>query len=191
MICEYDDSVKNSVFFEKEYPSIKYLIDGEVYNFNGHTALVIGGAYSVDKYYRLANYKNKRGWSGWFKDEQLTAEEMSAIEHRYKGQHFDFVLSHTCPYSYEPTDMFLSFVDQSTVDNSMEKWMDEFRRTITYNVWAFGHFHNDRVEAPHIEMFYNDFEDIELLLVRWYKYEESGELDWWIHKSPKFYMEKE
>ena len=28
--------------------------DGEVYNFNGVSTLVIGGAYSVDKYYRLA-----------------------------------------------------------------------------------------------------------------------------------------
>ena len=41
---------------------------GEIYNINGKSILVIGGAYSVDKEYRLL-----KGWS-WFKDEQPNKE---------------------------------------------------------------------------------------------------------------------
>ena len=40
------------VFYEDEFPNILFGIDGEVYNFDGKSVLVCGGAYSVDKYYR-------------------------------------------------------------------------------------------------------------------------------------------
>lgn len=40
------------VYFEKEYPNLLFAIDGEIYNIEGQKALAIGGAYSVDKYYR-------------------------------------------------------------------------------------------------------------------------------------------
>src|SRR5699024_11096170 len=41
------------VYYEEEYPNILFASDGEIYHFNNHKVLVIGGAYSVDKYYRL------------------------------------------------------------------------------------------------------------------------------------------
>lgn len=31
----------------------------------------------------------------------------------------DVVLSHTCPLRYEPTEVFLSMIDQSSVDKSI------------------------------------------------------------------------
>ncbi len=37
------------VYYEENYPNILFAKDGEVYNFNNHNVLVIGGAYSVDK----------------------------------------------------------------------------------------------------------------------------------------------
>ena len=40
------------VMYEKEYPNILFAIDGEVYNLDGNKTMTIGGAYSVDKYYR-------------------------------------------------------------------------------------------------------------------------------------------
>lgn len=42
------------VWMQPAYPNILFAIDGEVYDFNGNSCIVIGGAYSVDKYYRLA-----------------------------------------------------------------------------------------------------------------------------------------
>ena len=56
------------VWVEPAYPNILFAIDGEIYDFMGYSCLVIGGAYSVDKYYRLA-----RGYR-WFPDEQPSEE---------------------------------------------------------------------------------------------------------------------
>ena len=46
------------MFFEEEYPNMFFAKDGEIYNINNKKTMVIGGAYSVDKYYRLG-----RGYS--------------------------------------------------------------------------------------------------------------------------------
>lgn len=41
------------VFYEDEYDNIFFAKDGEVYQFGASRCLVLGGAFSVDKYYRL------------------------------------------------------------------------------------------------------------------------------------------
>lgn len=41
------------VYAQPEYPHILFAVDGEIYTLEGRGHLVIGGAYSVDKYYRL------------------------------------------------------------------------------------------------------------------------------------------
>ena len=53
---------------QPEYPNLIFAKDGEIYTLNGLRYLVIGGAYSVDKYYRLS-----QGW-GWWPDEQPSKE---------------------------------------------------------------------------------------------------------------------
>ena len=168
---------------QPEYPNIYYASDaGGIYYINGRKTLVVPGAYSVDKYYRLA-----RGWS-WFSNEQLSPQEMAALESMAAGQYFDLVLSHTCPYTYRPTDLFLGCIDQSSVDSSMELWMDQLNEKIVYHVWCWGHYHADRVEAPYCEMFYQEIEDLEDIETRWGRYNETGELDWWLPKAPNFHM---
>lgn len=173
----------NTCLRQPAFPNIYYAKDeGGIYYINGRKTLVVPGAYSVDKYYR-----QMRGWS-WFPNEQLTPREMVDLESMAAGQYFDLVLSHTCPYIYRPTDLFLNCIDQSSVDNSMEFWMDQLNEKITYHVWCWGHYHADRVEAPHCEMFYQEIKDLEDIETRWRRYNETGELDWWINKSPNFYM---
>lgn len=44
---------------EDAYPNIIFVIDGEIYQIAGKKCIVIGGAYSVDIYYRIV-----RGWGG-------------------------------------------------------------------------------------------------------------------------------
>ena len=83
--------------------------------------------------------------------------------------------------------MFLSFVDQSSVDKTMEVWMDEIKDSFDWHVWCFGHFHADRLERPHVEMYYKDVESLEDIHVRWSVYDSTGELSWWLNKSPMFY----
>lgn len=136
----YDTEVCGYIYYEEEFPTIKYFCDAEgaTYNINGYKILTIGGAYSVDKYYRL-----EKGWN-WFENEQLTNNEREFITKKCSGKKFDFVLTHTCPLSWQPTDLFLDTVNQDLVDNSMEKWLEELINKISYKYYLFGHYHDDR-----------------------------------------------
>ena len=170
MKFDYDQEVGNWIYWEEDYPNIKYLADGAIYNFKGYRCLAIGGAYSVDKWWRLQQAAAQgSSFSGWFEDELLTKEEMDAISSSMNGEEVDFVFTHTCPHSFEPTDLFLDCVDQSTVDKSMEYWLEDLRHIFSWKIWCFGHFHADRIERPRVEQFYYSYEDIDNVFNRWYK----------------------
>lgn len=126
------------VFVEDDNPNLIFAKNGELYNIDNKSVLVIGGAYSVDKKMRLMY-----GYQ-WFKDEQLTEEEKEKILNKYKGKHIDIVLSHTCPLKYEPKEMFLEGINQSEVDKSMEIFLDEVEESIDYDYWYCGHYHTEK-----------------------------------------------
>lgn len=132
------DMFGGKVFIEEEYPNLIFAKNGELYDIDNKKVLVIGGAYSVDK-----NYGIIYGYP-WFKDEQLSKEEMNNILNKYKGQHIDIVLSHTCPLKYEPTEVFMKCIDQSDVDKSMEKFLDRVEESIDYDKWYCGHYHTEK-----------------------------------------------
>ena len=132
------------VWYEEVYPNILFAKDGEIYDIEGIKHLVIGGAYSVDKHYRLF-----RGY-GWWEDEQPSEEIKRYVEQQIKEKPFDVILSHTCPFKYEPVEMFLPGIDQSTVDDSTEKWLDKIEESVGYKAWYCGHWHiNKRIDKMH------------------------------------------
>ena len=140
------------VFIEPNYPNLIFAKDGEIYNIGDYKVLVIGGAYSVDKYYReLYGFR-------WFKDEQLSQEEMINIYNKIKSNNFDIVLTHTCPFKYIPTEEFIPDLDQSTVDNTMEYFFDQVEESITYDKWYCGHFHTDKRKEK-IRFMFHDIEE--------------------------------
>lgn len=53
----------------------------------------------------------------------------------------DYVLTHTAPIRYEPTEWFLTMIDQSTVDNSTEIWLDDIFEKLQFEKWYCGHYH--------------------------------------------------
>lgn len=128
------------VFVEDAYPSLLFAVDGEVFDMGGLQTIVIGGAYSVDKYYRLMN-----GWN-WWPDEQPTPEMKKGIEKCLDYQHWkvDVVLSHTVPLKYEPVEVFLPRIDQSQVDKSTETWLDSIEDLLAYRHWYAGHYHTEK-----------------------------------------------
>ena len=133
------------VLVDEEHPNILFAEDGEIYDLDGKKALAIGGAYSVDKFYRL-----QRGF-GWWADEQpseLTKRKVEGVVSECKD--IDIILSHTCPKKYIPTEMFLPMIDQSTVDNSTEEWLDTIEEAVDYKAWYCGHWHTDkRIDKMH------------------------------------------
>lgn len=182
---EYDENVGGYVFVDPEFPLIRYFMDGGFYTIGGFRCLVIGGAYSIDKWYRLNRAAAAgQSFSGWFEDEQLTAEEMQDISANVRGKKVDFVFTHTTALDWEPVDLFLNGVDQTTVDKSMETWLNELKETFDWKIWLFGHYHADRIERPYVEQFYNEYEQLNIIWERWQKYDETKELEWWIPMSP-------
>ena len=146
------------VYVDKKYPYIKYALDIPSYYFiAGQNTLVYGGAYSVDKYWRINNYLP------WFEHEQMNEIEKEAGIDLLKIVDYapDIILSHTCPRVYVPTDLFLKTVDQSTVDSSMEQYLGMIEYKLkSYKLWAWGHYHETRVypkwEGRQPLMLYND-----------------------------------
>jgi len=129
------------VYQEEKYPNLIFLKDSEIYNINNKKVLVIGGAFSINKDLMIeAGYK-------WFKDEQPSEEIKQQVLinlEKYSNQ-VDIVLSHTCPFKYLPFEKFHIGVDQDTVDQSLEHFLDKIEENIFYNDWYCGHFHTDKV----------------------------------------------
>jgi len=141
------------VLYEEDYPNILFPVDGDIFELEGNKCIVIGGAYSVDKFYRLRNGYN------WWPDEQPSPTIKEYVEEQLKNNKIDVVFSHTCPYKYIPTECFLSGIDQSKVDNSTEKWLDTIEEAIEYKAWYLGHWHTDK----HIDKIHFLFHGVEVL----------------------------
>lgn len=143
-----------TVWAEDEFPNILFAKDGEIFSIEGMKHLVIGGAYSVDKHFRLA-----RG-DGWWEDEQPTEDTKRRVERQINSHKPDIILSHTCPHKYEPVEMFLPCIDQSKVDKSTEEWLDHIESIADYKAWFCGHWHtNKRIDKIHF--LFDSFESSE------------------------------
>ena len=129
-----------SVYVEDEFPNLLFDVDGEIYDMDGYQTIVIGGVYSADKYRRLAWHLR------WFPNEQLTDETKAKVESKLDSLRWkvDLVLSHTSPSKFLPTETFLPFADQSTVNRTTEKWLDTIEERVTYRKWLCGHWHMDK-----------------------------------------------
>jgi 3-oxoacid CoA-transferase subunit A len=154
-IASYKEMIWNGgrVLYEEVYPNILFPMDGDIFELEGNKCIVIGGAYSVDKFYRLRNGYN------WWPDEQPSLAIKEYVEDKVKNNKIDIVFSHTCPYKYIPTECFLSGIDQSKVDNSTEQWLDTIEEAIEYKAWYLGHWHTDK----HIDKMHFLFHSVETL----------------------------
>lgn len=94
------------VLYQEQFPKILFPVDGEIFDLNGLKCLVAGGAYSVDKYYRLQH------GGKWFEDEQPSDAIKIKVMEQVLNKHIDVIFSHTCPEKYIPTECFLSGIDQ-------------------------------------------------------------------------------
>ncbi len=142
------------VYYEEEYPNLLFAKDAEIYNFNNNKVLVIGGAYSVDKPYRLLYGYN------WYPSEQPSLKTKNKVLEVLKKNNnkIDVILSHTCPFKYIPREVFISGVDQSSVDNSLEYYLDDIENNTDYKYWYCGHFHTEK-KIDKIRFMYNDIDE--------------------------------
>ena len=151
--------VKGTYLVEEDYPSLLFSMIHGQYSFltnNGwKQAYVMGGAYSADKWFRLD--MQMRGYKGyrWFADEQMTESEMKDALDYIQTVKPEIILTHTCPFVYIPQDMFITNVNQGTVDKTMEYFFDQVDAAIDYKRWYCGHWHTDRTTNK-VRFMYND-----------------------------------
>lgn len=145
------------VWYEEEFPNIIFAKDGEIYDFDGLRCIVIGGAYSVDKYYRILN-----GWP-WFFNEQPNKEIRKYVEEQLEKVNYsvDVVFSHTCPYNYEPREFFMKGIDQELIDKSTEYWLQEIENKLDYKKWYCGHFHASK-KTDKMQFMFEDYDVLKL-----------------------------
>lgn len=68
------------------------------------------------------------------------------------------VLSHTTPLKYEPVEVFMSGVDQSSVDKSTEEWLDHIEEKLSYQKWYCGHYHTEK-KIDKLEIMFENFDE--------------------------------
>lgn len=143
------------VYTEAKYPNILFAKDGEVYDLNGKKAIAIGGAYSIDKAWRIEG-------QSWWPDEQPSEATKARVENTLERLDWkvDIVLSHTTPLKYEPVEVFLPGIDQSKVDKSTEDWLGSIEEQLEYEKWYCGHYHTEK-KIDRLQIMYNDFDVLE------------------------------
>lgn len=142
---------EDNLWYDERYPNIYYVCDtGGFYRIENVDILFIPGAFSVDGEYRRA-YRLPYEYQ-----ELLTNSEMDELYGRIqeyltlKTSRPLFVVSHTCPLTWEQyfRDLFFDGINQSEVDKSMELWMNKVLNLLegyeNFYGWYFGHFHDDR-----------------------------------------------
>ena len=139
-----------TVYFEPEYPNLIFAKDGEIYEFSGKKVLVIGGAGSPDKAYRMM------AGLPWFEDEQPNESIKNYTEQQIADSRWkvDYVLSHTCPLVYRPEKSLYTLSDPKSIDLSTERWLETLAANLQYERWYFGHYHDNRVYVD-AEMLYD------------------------------------
>ena len=112
--------------------NVFYLKRGEVYQIEGKRFLVLGGAMSDDKAYRIPHVS-------WWKQEEMNKTEKNRCIEKIKqdGSAFDYVLSHT------GTTQGISTFDTSKINDSTVAFNDNIESMISYKKWFFGHKHSD------------------------------------------------
>ncbi len=115
--------------------NIYHLMRGEVYEIEGKTFFVFGGATSVDKHMREEHVD-------WWQEEVFSeAEKLDAIRNLERmGNKVDCVITHTIPRRFL-TDLSVHLQGADTCPIS--EFLDELSCKIKYEKWYFGHFHTD------------------------------------------------
>lgn len=128
--------------------SIYQLLRGEVYTIQGKKFFTFGGAQSVDKCSR------KEFISWWSQEMPTTAEYEHGLaklaEHNCE---VDYIITHTTPKKFIPK---LVLGNPKLITNPIvERYLDQIYKTVKFQHWYHGHWHQDKNLADDITVIYN------------------------------------
>lgn len=156
----HDADIGEKVYISSFIPNCYFAIDGGIYYFNDMSFLTIGGAFSVDKEFRLINHYK------WVENEELSDTEKENIFNKVKGKYFDVILSHTCPDSIIPKEFFLPFLKPKEQSNRMELFLEKIKQSCVVKKWYFGHFHGEKTIKQDLTTFYLLFQNIKKIKIK-------------------------
>lgn len=131
---EYFDPESEELFID--YPEFKALPDYTRLYWGDREILVIGGATSVDKTWRLKE-ESKSGNKLWWENER-PLKDLSRINLKE-----DIIISHECPLCLGPVLVRDNMMDLETYHNILEdrKYFDKVIKESRPNNYYFGHYH--------------------------------------------------
>ena len=126
------------IVVNKENPFIAYLKRGKIYTIDGYKILVLGGALSTDKHRRIEG-------QSWWKEEYWSDEEKKAIFKLLKKENeFDFVVSHTGPYTINWELACIGVPGRhGKTEDEVGELNDKIDKKIKHRAWFCGHWHYD------------------------------------------------
>lgn len=127
-----------------------HLMNGQIFNLEGKTFFIMGGATSVDKIYRVEH----KTW--WAQEEPGALDYSAAFNNLSKyGNKVDYIITHTVPEKVRKT-AFAPMKDFIDYDSAVERFLDMIIDEVKYKKWYAGHIHIDReITDWNIRILYN------------------------------------
>lgn len=140
-LVKYPEEMRYGAPVRRIRDNVFWLQRGYVYTIEGKTFFVMGGAYSMDKAFRLW-HQECTGEKIWFEQELPTAEEYQrAIQSlQDHSNRVDYILTHTAPRSVIPR-IIAAYPDDH--DRELTGFFDWIYHEVSFTKWYFGHFHVD------------------------------------------------
>ncbi|MCF0142059.1 MAG: metallophosphoesterase [Parasporobacterium sp.] len=118
--------------------NVLHLMNGEIFNIDGRSIFVMGGATSVDKMFR------EEGISWWKEEEPSMDELANGLDHlEAVGHKVDYIITHTCPEKVRNV-VFEAYQDFIKYQSRVEQFLDVVYEKTDYTKWYCGHIHIDK-----------------------------------------------
>ena len=132
--------------------NIYHLMRGQRFELEGKSFFTFGGAYSIDKQYRIEG-------KTWWKDELPTNADYDTAERTLEkcGYKVDYVLTHTIPQSA----VYLIGAVPDQHDAELTGYFDWLFTKLEFKEWFAGHFHVDKIVMNKLHILYNDMIKLE------------------------------
>lgn len=141
--------------------NIIHLMRGEIYNIDGYKFFTFGGANSHDiedgileltdplfkekekRLKKLEKFRYRINHKTWWKEELPSKEEMDyGLENLKKNNNkVNFIISHDCPSSIMK---YLDRYSEEYKNDDLNEYFETINQTIDFNVWLFGHHHENK-----------------------------------------------
>ena len=132
--------------------NIYHLKRGEIYNIEGKTFFVMGGAASVDRHLRTP-------YISWWPREIPSKQEFDHAFDKLESVNYnvDYILTHDAPLSVcECLYKYIRVYDKSVI-----QFLEEVKQRTTYTCWYFGHHHIDKVISEKMIAVYDSIHTIQ------------------------------